>query len=51
MCAALARTDFWNFLLRKGVVILKGPIFTLGACGGLENSDFGHFTLGGCGLE
>ena len=47
-CGGLERTDFEQFLLWEGVVVLKELIFhssTLGGCGGLERTDFEQFLL------
>ena len=48
-CGGLERTDFSQFLLWEGVVVLKELIFTvstLGGCGGLERTDFHSFYFG-----
>ena len=56
-CGGLERTDFEQFLLWEGVVVLKELDFklvsTLGGCGSLERTDFEHFLLweGVCSLE
>ena len=51
-CTSWKDWFFWKFPFWEGVVVLKGLIysydFLLGNCGGLENIDFGQFTLGGC---
>ena len=47
-CGGLERTDFEQFLIWKGVVVLKELILTvstLGGCGGLERTDFEQFVL------
>ena len=47
-CGGLERTDFSQFLLWEGVVVLKELILTvstLGGCGGLERTDFSQFLL------
>ena len=47
-CGGLERTNFEQFLLWEGVVVLKELIFTvspLGRCGGLERPDFEQFLL------
>ena len=50
-CAGLERTDFKQFLLWKGVVVLKEltiTVSTLGGCAGLERTDFKQFLLWLC---
>ena len=47
-CGGLERTDFSQFLLWEGVVVLKELIFTvstLGGCAGLEGTYFEQFLL------
>ena len=48
-CGGLEITEFLQFLLWEGVVVLKELIvsqFVLwGRCGGLERTDFGQFLL------
>ena len=47
-CRSLERTDFEQFILWEGVVVLKGLIWTvwiLRGCGGLERTDFEQFLL------
>ena len=42
-CGGLERTDFNQFLILEGVVVLKELIFNsfyVGRCGGLERMDF-----------
>ena len=48
MCGGLERTDFKQFLLWEGVVVLKELVFYyfyLGRCGGLEITDFEQFLI------
>ena len=47
-CGGLERTDFEQFLLWEGVVVLKELIlnsFYFGGCGGLERTDFEQFLV------
>ena len=47
-CGGLERTDFKQFLLWEGVVVLKELIlisFYLRGCGGLERTDFEQILL------
>ena len=47
-CGGLERTDFEQFLLWEGMVVLKEFIlnrFYFGGCGGLERTDFEQFLL------
>ena len=47
-CGGLERTDFEQFLLWEGVVVLKELIlnsFYLRGCGGLERTDFEQFLV------
>ena len=48
-CGGLEGTDFSQFLLWEGVVVLKelilNTVSTLGGCGGLERTDFSQFLL------
>ena len=43
MCGGLERTDFQQFLILEGVVVLKEHILTvsmLGGCGAFERTEF-----------
>ena len=47
-CGGLERTDFEQFLLSEGVVVLKELVFNhfyLGGSGGLERTNFEQFLL------
>ena len=50
-CGSLEKTDFYQFLLWKGLVVLKELIFysvSLGSCGVLERTVFQQFLLWRC---